>query len=115
MKKTNIILNSARKTMNITVNGRMEKEDSKIFLDQYHSTTRSINASEFTLEVDCTSMQLLNKEMYDDLGHVMGLYKSTGFKNVEFQTKPTDTVLKMQLNRIARGAGLPNYTIVDAV
>ena len=112
MKKTGIQVNLIRKVMNISVDGKMNKEDAQIFLDDYLAKTKTINAKEFVLEVDCTKMQLLTKDMYDDLSHVMGLYHSTGFKHVTFHVENHD-FLKMQLGRLARGAGLTNSTIVD--
>lgn len=50
--------------------------------------------------------------MAEELTGVMGLYKSTGFNKVIFQIKDS-SVLKMQLSRIARTAGLTNATVVD--
>ena len=59
MSKTGIRVNTIKKVMNISVTGKMEKTDAKIFLDDYLAKTKAINASEFTLEVDCSSMQVL--------------------------------------------------------
>lgn len=112
MKKTMVQVNGIKKEMNIAVDGRITKEDSVVFLAQYRSATKTINASEFTLKVDCTNMQLLTKDMYDDLGQVMNLYKTSGFKLVEFTIK-SNQILKMQLNRIAKGQGLTNISFVD--
>ena len=114
MKKTGIQVNVARKVMNISVEGKMTKADAQLFLDDYTAKTQAIKADEFELVVDCSAMQLLTQEMYEDLTHVMGLYKSTGFKHVTFQIK-SNNILKMQLGRIARNGGLTNASFVDIV
>ena len=114
MQKTGIQVNVAKKVMNISVNGRMGKEDAKVFLDDYLAKTKAINAGEYTLEVDCTEMQVLTQDMYDELVHVMSLYKSSGFKHITFIVK-SNQVLKMQLSRLGRNAGLTNASYVDAV
>lgn len=112
MKKTNILLNTANKTVSIQVKGRMTKEDSALFIDEYNKKMNSIKTSEYTLEVDCVEMPVVTPEMAEELTGVMGLYKSTGFNKVIFQIKES-SVLKMQLSRIARNADLTNATIVD--
>jgi hypothetical protein len=113
MKKTGIQVNAIRKIMSISVTGRMGQDDAKVFLEQYNASTNSINAKDYTLEIDCTEMQLLTKDMYDELAHVMGLYKSTGFKHVEFAFKSSNQILKMQLGRLAKGAGLTNISFKE--
>lgn len=112
MKKANILLNTVKKTVSIQVKGRMTKEDSALFIEEYNKKINSINPAEYTLEVDCVEMPVVTPEMAEELTGVMGLYKSTGFNKVIFQIKDS-SVLKMQLSRIARNAGLTNAAVVD--
>lgn len=109
MKKASIQLNPAKKTVNISVKGRMTMEDSQLFVSEYNTKMNSIKASEYTLEVDCLDMPVVTPEMAEELKGVMGLYKSTGFNKVIFQIKG-NSILKMQL---ARNAGLTNATVED--
>lgn len=112
MKKANILINTVKKTVNISVKGRMTMEDSQLFITEYNTKMNSIKASEYTLEVDCIDMPVVTPEMAEELTGVMGLYKTTGFGKVVFQIK-SNTVLKMQLSRLARNAGLSNATVAD--
>lgn len=113
MKKANIQVNTIKKVVNINVEGRMTEEDSKIFVSEYNSKMRTINPADYTLEVDCSEMQILPQDMVEDLTNVMKLYKSSGFNKIIYKIK-SSTTMKMQLTRIARNAGLTNYSIVVA-
>lgn len=112
MKKTGVQVNAVKKVVDISVTGKMTMEDSAAFVAEYNSKTSVIKAAEFELNVDCTDMQVLTADMYEDLTAVMKLYKSTGFKQVKFQIK-SNQILKMQLSRIARNAGLTQSSVVD--
>lgn len=112
MKKATIEVNPASKVMKVSVAGKMTMEDSKAFVSEYNTKTNAINPSDFTLEVNCLNMPVVTQDMTEELTNVMGLYKSTGFKQVVFQIKSNST-LKMQLSRLARNAGLTNATVVD--
>ena len=90
----------------------MTNEDSNLFVAEYNSKTSAIQAAEYTLEVDCVDMPVVTADMADELTEVMKLYKSTGFNQVIFQTKGSNT-LKLQLNRLSRNAGLTNVSVVN--
>ncbi|MEK4130214.1 hypothetical protein NYE67_11060 [Solibacillus sp. FSL W8-0474] len=110
MKKTGIQVNTGKKVVNISVNGKMTMEDANAFVADYNAKMKAITPSTFDLEVDCTQMQLLNPDMTANLTEVMKMYKTTGFKQVKF-TVDNNITLKMQLNRLANSAGLTNATV----
>ncbi|GFN31357.1 hypothetical protein [Paenibacillus xylaniclasticus] len=74
---------------------------------------KSINPTEYTLEADCTSMQVLTPDMAENLEEVMRMYKATGFKKINASIKSNNT-LKLQLSRLSRRAGISDiFTIVE--
>lgn len=112
MKKTNILVNNVSKVVNMSVSGRMTPEDAEAFLVDYNTKMSAIKGSEYTLEIDCTTMQVLTPDLTQDLAGVMQLYKSTGFKKILIIVSQ-NAVLKMQLGRIVRNAGLTQGEIVE--
>lgn len=112
MKKTSIVVNSARKLVNMSVAGKMTMEDANLFLQDYKTKIDPIAGQQYDLVVDCTDMAVLTQDMVDNLTGVMKMYKETGFNQITYQIKE-NVVLKMQLNRIAKNAGLTNSQVVE--
>ena len=112
MKKTNILVNTARKVVNMSVSGKMTPEDAKAFLVEYNTKMSAIRGSEYTLEIDCTTMQVLTPDLTQDLTGVMQLYKSTGFKKILIIVS-NNAVLKMQLGRLIRNTSLTQAEIIE--
>ncbi|MEX3625460.1 hypothetical protein [Viridibacillus arvi] len=104
--------NVALKRLEIAVGDKMTLEEAVRFEKEFQRNVASIDASTYTLEIDCTTMKVLNPDIADKLGGAMSLYKQAGFKTVEFTVK-NDTTLKMQLKRIARSVGLTNAEVID--
>lgn len=95
----------------VAVGAHMTIAEAERFATEFQRTVTSIDASTYTLEVDCTSMKVLNTELTERLTGAMGLYKEAGFKKTEFIVN-NDTILKMQLSRVARNAGLTNAEVI---
>lgn len=112
MKKTSILVNSAEKTVHMKVAGAMTMEDAQLFLQEYEVKVEPIGGQQYDLIVDCTEMSLLSQEMAENLTGVMKMYKATGFNKISYNIKENN-VLKMQLNRIARTAGLTNAEVAE--
>lgn len=112
MKKTSILVNKATKVVNMTVAGQMTMEDAKLFVGEYKTKIGPLNGSEFDLVVDCTEMKVLTPELSEDLTGVMKMYKDTGFKTVTYNIKG-NAILKMQLTRICRNAGLTQGKVAE--
>jgi len=98
-------LDKIAKKVTIEVIGSFVPEKEKEFMDNYTRISSEINPSEYTLFLDSTSMNIVTQSYVDKLGATFGLYKQTGFKNVLMKLSAS-AVVKMQLNRLAKNAGL---------
>ncbi|SES17860.1 hypothetical protein SAMN04487944_1226 [Gracilibacillus ureilyticus] len=105
MSKTTILVDPSKKVVNMAVAGKMTMEDAELFVKEYNAKIGPINGEEFELMVDCTEMKVLTPEMGANLEEVMKMYKNTGFKKITYMIKENN-ILKMQLTRISRNAGL---------
>ncbi|SDJ78484.1 hypothetical protein [Sediminibacillus albus] len=112
MTKYTINVVSSSKTIEMEVKGSFSSEDVKNFVTDYQKKVNSIDASSYTLDVDCTSMDLLTKDMVPSLENSFKMYNESGFNKVVFTIKK-NPVLKMQLNRIAKSAGLTNSEVAE--
>ncbi|WP_025715601.1 hypothetical protein [Paenibacillus sp. 1-18] len=95
-----------------TVHGVFSHEEYERFVKDYEAKTSNIQASNFTLKVDCTQMALLGPGEVEKLKGSFVRYKKTGFAKVIFGISLQQTIIKMQLGRVAREAGLNNVDIV---
>ena len=102
----NFSLDKSTKKVTIEVIGSFVPEKEKEFLDKYKQISSQINPSEYTLIIDCTSANVLSQSYVDKLGEMFGLYKQTGFGNVIMNLSTSSAIVKMQLNRLAKNAGL---------
>ncbi|AHM66939.1 hypothetical protein ACT3XG_16020 [Paenibacillus polymyxa] len=100
------------KTVHMAVNGVFSQEEYDSFVKDYIAKTSSIQASSFTLKVDCTQMALLGPGEVEKLKGSFARYKETGFAKIIFVISLQQTIIKMQLGRVAREAGLNNVDIV---
>lgn len=99
-------LEKNQKKMLIEVIGSFVPEKEKEFFDNYTRISKEINPTEYTLFLDCTSMNIVNQDYVEKLSSAYGLYKKTGFKNVVMKLSAVSPVVKMQLSRLAKNAGL---------
>lgn len=106
-----IRLNRVAKTLNIAVGDKMTLIEAQNFVKEYKQAVSGIDAKLYTLHVDCTNMKVLSPEMTESLSSVMALYKETGFGKIICKIQ-NDAILKMQLSRLLRNAGLTNVEIV---
>ena len=98
-------LDKNAKKVTIEVIGSFVPEKEKEFFDNYKQISSQINPSEYTLIIDCTSMNIVTQNYVDKLGATFGLYKQTGFGNVIMKLSAS-AIVKMQLHRLAKNAGL---------
>ena len=102
--------NLVGKKVEITVGDQITPAETERFQKEFVALLSSITPSQFELEIDSTHMNVLTPELATRLEGAMGLYKQAGFKKVlvKIQNSP---VLKMQVARIARQAGLTNMEV----
>lgn len=100
-------VNPIKKEMLLNIEGNFTPEQAANFMKDYKTKTASIKASDYVLRLDCRTMNVVTPQLVPALEQCCQLYKSTTFKNVVFEIAPTNSsTVKMQLNRIARSAGL---------
>ena len=104
--------NQAAKKVEMKISGTFTPQDYQNFVRDYAKMAASIDAGSFTLEVDCREMDLLATEEVEKLKGSFVSYKETGFHKTVFIISPSQTIIKMQLARVAREAGLANVEII---
>ncbi|SOB99408.1 hypothetical protein SAMN05880501_102200 [Ureibacillus xyleni] len=107
-----IFVNQTEKTIDMSVKGTFTPQQAKDFHNDYQSKVGSINANNFTLKVDCKNMNIITQEMLPALETSFKMYKDSQFDKVEFIIEKSP-VIKMQLSRIARNAGLANSEVIE--
>ncbi|MRG87352.1 hypothetical protein [Salinibacillus xinjiangensis] len=112
MKKYDINIVNDKNTIEMAVRGSFKEEDVQNFVRDYQSAVSRVNVENFTLEVDCTNMDILRQEMIPQLENSFKMYNESGFKTVQFNTK-SNAILKLQLHRLARNVGMKNAKIVE--
>jgi len=105
-------INSVKKEVNLEVKGTFTPEKAKGFIDDYNRRVGVIKASDFVLRLDCRDLDLVTQEMVPELESCYRLYKESGFQRVIFEIKKSP-VLKMQLSRLVRNAGLTNVEVIE--
>ncbi|WP_117170767.1 hypothetical protein [Paraliobacillus sediminis] len=112
MEKYSIKVDKTNKKVDMMVSGSFEPEDVELFVKDYQTKVGSITANQYTLDVDCTTMNILTKDMVPSLENSFKMYNQSGFEKVLFTIKKSP-VIKMQLKRIAKNAGLTNGEVVE--
>lgn len=100
--------NAVQKIISIKISGSMSVSDGMNFISQYRKIVYAITPSQYTLEFDCKDLQVSTKDSVEKLEECFKLYKQDNFKKVVFKAGD-NAILKMQLNRIGKTAGLSNY------
>lgn len=101
MNKHEISLDKANKELKVKVWGMFEPEDATSFLVDFKKTVSTIQPSEFVLSFDTGELKVSKQEMMPMLEGCFKMYKDLAFRKVSIGTKD-NTILKMQLNRIAK-------------
>lgn len=105
-------LNTAKKTVDMVVGGTFTPEQAEAFVKDYQTKLSSVKANEFDLHFNCGDLDVINKEMTESVVACLNLYKATGFSKVIIGIKK-NPILKMQLNRLGRTAGMTNLEISE--
>lgn len=105
MKKYQISLDKTKKVMNVKVWGMFKPEDATEFVVDFQSASSTLETSEYVLSFDTKELSVSVQEMIPMLEGCFKMYKEMGFKKVLIDVG-NNVTLKMQLNRVARSAGL---------
>ncbi|MFJ8528410.1 hypothetical protein [Bacillus sp. NPDC094106] len=104
--------NRAQKVFHVSVEGMMSNQDGANFITDYKRNIAGFNPKEYTIELDCTKLNVTSADVLPMLEECYKLYIADGFQKVIFVVS-NNTILKMQLNRVARNTGLANYEIKE--
>lgn len=110
MGKFNIKVNERLKTVESSVEGVISVSEAQNFIKEYNKIISGILANEYILKFDCTKLSVSPKESQEKLTECFKLYKDSNFKKVIFNVG-SNSILKMQLKRLAQTIDFKNYEI----
>lgn len=110
MGNFNIHVNAMTKVVESSVEGVMSVQDAANFILQYQKAVCRIPTSEYTLFFDCRKLEISPPESQKKLEECFELYENAGFKEIVFKAG-SNSVLKMQLSRIAKSSKLNRYKV----
>ncbi|MFX3618879.1 MAG: hypothetical protein ACE3JK_15330 [Sporolactobacillus sp.] len=111
-EKYSINVKAQEKEIDMVIRGSFTKEDVMSFVTDYNQSLQPIDPKDFILNVDCTTMNIITQDMIPDLENSFSLYGQAHFKKIVFIIVKSP-VIKMQLNRVAKHAGLNNFDFVQ--
>ncbi len=97
--------------LKMTLAGKFDQALTEKVVQDFLNETKKIRPSNYILEIDASTFQVLPSEMHDTLKGCFELYKSAGFKQV-LMHHGDNVILSMQVKRIAKEAGLDNFEII---
>lgn len=112
MGSFNIQLDQAKKVMKVQVEGTFSQEDAMSSVEAYQKSTSGINVPDYEIDIDGTKLNVSAPDTIPMMEACFRLYKNDGFKKIIMRISK-NPVLKMQLNRVARGVQLTNYELIE--
>ncbi|QWU14920.1 hypothetical protein [Paenibacillus sophorae] len=103
---------SAKKVIDIELEGTFTEEDGLKSIQAYKETISAITPADYQLQIDCRKLNVTAPEVVPLLEGCFIMFKSDGFVRVNL-TLENNPVLKMQLSRLGRKAGLENLEIIS--
>ncbi|BCG59311.1 hypothetical protein [Paenibacillus sp. URB8-2] len=112
MGKFNLKTDSAKKIINIDLEGTFTEEDGLKSIHAYQATINPITPADYQLDIDCRKLNVTSPDVVPLLEGCFMMFKKDGFERVKL-TLENNPVLKMQLARMGRKAGLENLEIIS--
>lgn len=106
----NILVQKPKSNLDIKLGGKFVKEDVDNFMLEFNDTLKTINPKEYDISFDVNELQVSPQEMVPLLEDCFKYYKALGFKKIVINVGD-NAILKMQVNRVARSAGI-DYEII---
>ncbi|WP_229696076.1 hypothetical protein [Paenibacillus albidus] len=103
---------TAKKVINIELDGTFSEEDGVKSIQAYQQTINPINPADYELQIDCRKLNVTAPDVVPLLEGCFVMFKSDGFVRVNL-TLENNPILKMQLARLGRKAGLDNLEIIS--
>ncbi|MBW9172638.1 hypothetical protein K2F43_15645 [Clostridium estertheticum] len=115
-KKYELKLDKTKQILFAKAFGSFGPSDADDFVRDYTIILKPVNAKEYELQFDCKELKVSGKDtksgvdMTNMLKGCLEMYKKEGFKNIIFDCTK-NIVLKMQLQRLCKEAGLSTATV----
>jgi hypothetical protein len=105
---------SVNKIINIELDGTFTEEDGVKSIQAYQQTINPISPADYELQIDCRKLNVTAPDVVPLLEGCFVMFKNDGFVKVNL-TLENNPILKMQLARLGRKAGLENLEIISTV
>lgn len=102
---------NAKKVLNIELEGTFSEADGLSSIQAYKETIAPINPADYELDIDCRKLNVTAPDVVPLLEGCFIMFKADGFTKVKL-TLENNPILKMQLSRLGRKAGLENLEII---
>jgi hypothetical protein len=112
MGSFNINVDKNAKIFYAEVEGTFSPEDGMKSLNAYKEAVAAINIPEFSIDIDCTKLNVSAPDSLPLLEANFQLFKNDGFNSVTFRIAK-NPILKMQLSRVARTVQMEKYQIIE--
>ncbi|AIQ53688.1 hypothetical protein [Paenibacillus sp. FSL R7-0331] len=99
------------KKLHIYLEGTFSNEDGLRSIQAYQQVVNPIIPSEYELQIDCRKLNVTAPDVVPLLESCFVMFKSDGFQQVTLALE-NNPLLKMQLSRLGRKAGLESMLIV---
>ncbi|AIQ48209.1 hypothetical protein R70723_21560 [Paenibacillus sp. FSL R7-0273] len=99
--------------LHIQLEGTFSNEDGLKSIQAYQQIVNPITSSEYSLQIDCRKLNVTAPDVVPLLESCFHMFKSDGFQQVSLALE-NNPLLKMQLSRLGRKAGLENMLIVPS-
>ncbi|MEK5436360.1 hypothetical protein BSK65_11740 [Paenibacillus odorifer] len=105
---------TTKKVINIELEGTFSEEDGLKSIQAYQQTINPITPADYELQIDCRKLNVTAPDVVPLLEGCFVMFKNDGFVKVNL-TLENNPILKMQLARLGRKAGLENIEIISTV
>ena len=100
-------------TLKITVKGFFKEDDGKAYIREYANQVENLNTSDMDLILDCTGLAVTTQDLLPMLQSCFDSYKQANFKKITtIIKKESQTVLYIQLNKLAKNSGISNFEVL---
>ncbi|OBZ18813.1 hypothetical protein A8L34_04450 [Bacillus sp. FJAT-27264] len=105
---------SVKKIINVELDGTFSEEDGIKSIQAYQQTINPITPADYELHFDCRKLNVTAPNVVPLLEGCFVMIHKDGFVKVKL-TLENNPILKMQLARLGRKAGLDNLEIISTV
>ena len=109
MANYNISVNRPEKRLDIVCTGIVGGNDVKDFVDSFNKAVSTITPADYILNFDTSNFSVISQDMIPGIQGCFEMYQKLHFKKIRIKLNQSNPILKMQIDRVAKIAGLDNY------